>query len=624
MFRHSKPLWRSSSFTASGLLSKRPWLNTTNTNTANAKRLLSAVPQTLLDPLALVRGETVDTRPLCEDTLGTFWDNIIRAHGDRPGLIVKHEDNLHWTFRQFGEEVDRLCRGLYASGLRKGDRLAVWMPNNSGWATLQYATAKSGIILVTLNPAYRQQELLQTLALVECKSLVFVPSLKSSNYSKMLRELIPELEFQSPNQLSTQALPSLRQVVVYDNGSQVPETAKMKGLTNYRDLLFGTPDLAIDGALQKERLSLGNRDVINLQFTSGTTGLPKGVSLSHRNLLNNGLHIGDYMRLTEKDLLCCPVPLFHCFGLVLASLAAVTHGAGLMFPSQSFDAEATLKAVHEERATALHGVPTMFLEEMNHPNFAQYDLSTLRTGIAAGSSVPIEVMKNVQTKMHLKELTISYGMTETSPVSFMTLPTDDLKDRCETVGRIMPHMEAKVIDPMTGETLPVNTSGELCTRGYAVMEAGYWKSEAQTKEVIDEEGWMHTGDLAVIDQRGFCRIVGRCKDQISRGGEKVSPVEVENCIFRLEGVQNVSVVGVPDSKYGEEVCAWVSTKAGHRNVTMEEIRAFCKERLAHYKVPRYLVFKEDVELPLTPSGKIQKNILRERCRVLLKLEASSA
>ncbi|KAF9909886.1 Fatty-acid-CoA ligase [Linnemannia zychae] len=617
MFRHSKPLWRATSTTSSGLFSRRPWFNiTTNTNTANAKRLLSAVPQPFLDPLSLVQGETVDTRPLCEDTLGTFWDNVVRTHGDRQGLIVKHEDNLHWTFRQFGEEVDRLCRGLYESGLRKGDRLA-------GWATLQYATAKSGIILVTLNPAYRQHELLQTLALVDCKSLVFVPGLKSSNYSKMLLELIPELEFQAPNQLSTQALPSLRQVIVYDNGALVPETARMKGLTNYRDLLYKTPDLAIDAALQKERLSLGNRDVINLQFTSGTTGLPKGVSLSHRNLLNNGLHIGDYMRLTEKDLLCCPVPLFHCFGLVLASLAAVTHGAGLMFPSQSFDAEATLKAVHEERATALHGVPTMFLEEMNHPNFAQYDLSTLRTGIAAGSSVPIEVMKNVQTKMHLNELTISYGMTETSPVSFMTLTTDDLKDRCETVGRIMPHMEAKVINPVTGEMLPVNTPGELCTRGYAVMEGGYWKSEAQTKEVIDKEGWMHTGDLAVIDERGFCKIVGRWKDQISRGGEKVSPVEVENTLFQLEGIQNVSVIGVPDSKYGEEVCAWVSTKAGHRNVTLEEIQKFCKARLAHYKVPRYLVFKEDVELPLTPSGKIQKNILRERCGELLKLKSSA-
>ncbi|KAF9079628.1 Fatty-acid-CoA ligase [Mortierella sp. AD031] len=538
------------------------------------------------------------------------------------GLVVKHEDNLHWTFRQFGEEVDRLCRGLYASGLRKGDRLAVWMPNNSGWATLQYATAKSGIILVTLNPAYRQQELLQTLALVDCKSLVFVPGLKSSNYSKMLLDLIPELEFQTPNQLSTQTLPALRQVILYDNGAQVPETARMKGLTRYRDLLLGNPDLAVDGALQKERLLIGNRDVINLQFTSGTTGLPKGVSLSHRNLLNNGLHIGDYMRLTEKDMLCCPVPLFHCFGLVLASLAAVTHGAGLVFPSQSFDAEATLKAVSEERATALHGVPTMFLEEMNHPNFAQYDLSTLRTGIAAGSSVPIEVMKSVQTKMNLNQLTICYGMTETSPVSFMTRTTDELKDRCETVGRIMPHMEAKVIDLNTGETVPLNTSGELCTRGYAVMEGGYWKSEAQTKEVVDDEGWMHTGDLAVIDDRGFCRIVGRCKDQISRGGEKVSPVEVENCLFELEGIQNVSVVGVPDPKYGEEVCAWVSTKAGHRHVTMQEVQAFCRAKLAHYKVPRYLVFKEDVELPLTPSGKIQKNVLRERCRELLKLSPS--
>ncbi|KAF9138557.1 Fatty-acid-CoA ligase [Mortierella sp. GBA39] len=621
MFRHSKPLWRSTTTaSSSGLATRRPWLSAASSNAINTRRLLSAIPQPVQDPhSSFVQGETLNARPLSESSLGQFWDDIVSKHGDRPGLVVKHEDDLHWTFRQFGEEVDRLCRGLYDSGIRKGDRLAVWMPNNSGWATLQYATAKSGIILVTLNPAYRQQELLQTLELVDCKSLVFVPGLKSSNYSKMLLDLIPELEFQSPNQLSTQILPSLRQVIVYDNGAMMPETAKMKGLTNYRDLLFGTPNLAIDGALQKERLTINNRDVINLQFTSGTTGLPKGVSLSHRNLLNNGLHIGDRMRLTDKDLLCCPVPLFHCFGLVLASLAAMTHGAGLIFPSQSFEVEATLRAVHEERATALHGVPTMFLEEMNHPNFAQYDLSSLRTGIAAGSSVPIEVMKNVKAKMNLDELTISYGMTETSPVSFMTLTTDALKDRCETVGRIMPHMEAKVIDLTTGETLPINSSGELCTRGYAVMEGGYWKSEAQTRDVIDEEGWMRTGDLATIDDLGFCRIVGRCKDQISRGGEKVSPVEVENTIFQLESVQNVSVVGVPDPKFGEEVCAWVSTKAGHKNVTLKEIQVFCKEKLAHYKVPRYLVLKDDVELPLTPSGKIQKNVLRERCGELLKL-----
>ncbi|KAG9323243.1 hypothetical protein KVV02_000137 [Mortierella alpina] len=624
---------------------RRPWLGL-------GQARPYAIAQTEASPrLSYVRGTTVGTQ-LCEDPIGTYWDRVVSRHGDRLGLVVKHEEDLHWTFRQFGEQVDSLCRGLYESGLRKGDRLAVWMPNNSAWATLQYATAKSGIILVTLNPAYRRQELLQTLSLVECKSLVYVPSLKTSNYSEMLLDLLPELQYQSPNQLLTEKLPSLRQVVVFDNGSQVPETARMKGLTKYRDLLVKDPSATVDGALQKERLDIDNRDIINLQFTSGTTGLPKGVSLSHRNILNNGIFIGDNMRLTEKDLLCCPVPLFHCFGLVLASLAAMTHGSGIIYPSQSFDAEATLRAVSEEGATALHGVPTMLLEEMNHPNFARYNLSTLRTGIAAGSPVPIEVMKNVQSKMNLKELTICYGMTETSPVSFMTLTTDAMRDRCVTVGRIMSHLEAKgkkvvlfpvsgmswidlgglllilgtllaqygtvVVDPETGETLPVNTSGELCTRGYAVMEGGYWRSKGQTDEVVDKDGWMHTGDTAVLDDRGFCRIDGRIKDMVIRGGEKIHPVEVENCLFEMDGVKNVSVIGVPDKRYGEQVCAWISTKDG-RTVSLEAVQKFCEGKIAHYKVPRYVVVVESNEFPTTPSGKIQKNVMRELTKAKLQL-----
>ncbi|KAG0204668.1 Fatty-acid-CoA ligase [Mortierella sp. GBA30] len=591
--------------------SKRPWLG------LGQKRFYALAQAEANHKPSYVRGSTVGTQ-LCEDPIGTYWDRIIDRHGDRLGLVVKHEQDLHWSFRQFGEQVDSLCRGLYESGLRKGDRLAVWMPNNSAWATLQYATAKSGIILVTLNPAYRRQELLQTLSLVECKSLVFVPGLKSSNYSEMLLELLPELEYQSPNQLLTEKLPSLRQVILFDNGANVPQTARMKALTRYQDLLVRNPSPALDELLQQERLVISNRDIINLQFTSGTTGLPKGVSLSHRNILNNAIHIGDNMRLTEEDRLCCPVPLFHCFGLVLASLAAMTHGSAIIYPSQSFDAEATLKAVSEERATALHGVPTMLLEELNHPNFAKYDLSSLRTGIAAGSLVPVEVMKNVQSKMHLKELTICYGMTETSPVSFMSLTTDALRDRCETVGQIMPHMEAKVIDPETGEVLPINSSGELCTRGYAVMEGGYWRSKKQTDEVVDKDGWMHTGDTAVLDDRGFCRIDGRIKDMVSRGGEKIYPVEVENCLFEMDAVQNVSVIGVPDKRYGEQVCAWISTKDG-KTVTLEEVKKFCEGKIAHYKVPRYLVVVEPNEFPTTPSGKIQKNVMREISKTKLQL-----
>ncbi|KAG0305259.1 Fatty-acid-CoA ligase [Dissophora globulifera] len=592
-------------------LTARPWLRSVQ------RRLFTLARAEKAAPLSYVQGPTTQARPLCEDPIGTYWDRIVDRHGDRMGLVVKHEQNLHWTYRQYGEQVDSLCRGLYESGLRRGDRLAVWMPNNSAWATLQYATAKSGIILVCLNPAYRKMELLQTLSLVECKSIVFVPSLKSSNYSQILLELLPELEHQRPNELSIASLPSLRQVIVFDNGSDVPETARMQGATKFQDLLIKKPSASLDGLLKEDRRGIHNRDIINLQFTSGTTGLPKGVSLSHRNILNNGIDIADHMRLTEKDMLCCPVPLFHCFGLVLASMAAMSNGSGLIFPSQSFDAEATLRAVTEERATALHGVPTMLLEVMNHPNFAKYDLSSLRTGIAAGSPVPIEVMKNVQTMMNMKEITISYGMTETSPVSFMTLTTDELKDRCETVGRIMPHLEAKVIDPNTGETLPVNTSGELCTRGYSVMEGGYWKSKEQTDAVVDADGWMHTGDTAVLDERGFCRIDGRIKDVVIRGGENIYPVEVENCLFEMEGIQNVSVIGVPDKRYGEQVCAWISLKKGHK-VSLNDIHKFCDGKIAHYKVPQHLIVVEQNEFPTTPSGKIQKNVMRERSKTLLQ------
>ncbi|KAF9361491.1 Fatty-acid-CoA ligase [Mortierella sp. AD094] len=601
--------------TATRFISNKPWLR------LGQKRLYSLTQsQNKALPLSYVRGATADARPLCEDPIGTYWDGIVNQYGDHQGVVVKHEQNLRWTFRQFGEQVDSLCRGLYESGLRKGDRLAVWMPNNSAWATLQYATAKSGIILVTLNPAYRTHELLQTLSLVECKSLVFVPSLKTSNYTQMLLEVMPEIAHQSPNHLSTASLPSLRQLILVDNGTAGPEMAHIKGLTKFEDLLVRNRSAAVDVPLLKEQCEINNRDIINIQFTSGTTGLPKGVSLSHRNILNNGIQIGDNMRLTEKDILCCPVPLFHCFGLVLASLAAMTHGSSIVYPSESFDAEATMRAISEERATAVHGVPTMFVGELNHPNFSKYNFSSLRTGVAAGSPVPIEVMKSVESKMNLRELTICYGMTEMSPVSFMSLTSDTLKDRCETVGRIMPHLEAKIISPETGEIVPVGTSGEVCTRGYSVMEGGYWKSKAQTDDVVDSEGWMHTGDTGVLDERGFCRIDGRIKDIVIRGGEKIHPVEVENCLFEVEGIQNVSVIGVPDKRYGEQVCAWITVKKGHQ-VTLDDIQKFCDGKIAHYKVPRHLIVVEPHEIPMTPSGKIQKNIMRERSRLILRLEA---
>ncbi|KAG0013894.1 Fatty-acid-CoA ligase [Entomortierella chlamydospora] len=387
---------------------------------------------------------------------------------------------------------------------------------------------------------------------------------------------MPEIAHQSPNNLSTASLPSLRQLILVDNGTHVPETAQIKGLTKFEDLLVRNRSAAVDVPLLKEQRDINNRDIINIQFTSGTTGLP--------------------------------------------NLAAMTHGSSIVYPSESFDPEATLRAVSEEGVTALHGVPTMFVGELNHPNFSKYDYSTLRTGVAAGSPVPIEIMKSVESKMNLSELTICYGMTETSPVSFMSLTTDSLKDRCETVGRIMPHMEAKIVSPETGEIVPIGTSGEVCTRGYAVMEGGYWKSKAQTDDVVDSEGWMHTGDTGVLDEFGFCRIDGRIKDMVIRGGEKIHPVEVENCLFEVEGIQNVSVIGVPDKRYGEQVCAWITVKDGHQ-VTLDDIQKFCDGKIAHYKVPRHLIVVEPHEIPTTPSGKIQKNILRERSRQILQLEA---
>ncbi|KAG0242353.1 Fatty-acid-CoA ligase [Actinomortierella wolfii] len=565
-----------------------------------------------------VKGDT--SVPLCEDTIGVYWDRQIEKFGDRLGLVVKQEKNLHWSYRTFGEKVDALARGLYRAGYRKGDRLGVFMANNSAWATLQYATAKMGIILVTINPAYRTKELFQAMDLVGCKGLVTTPGLKSSNHLAMLLEIMPELASQKANELKIESLPDLRHLIIVDNGVQVPELSSLKSWTRYDDLLDEDKlrtGLAQD-PLQAVAPTLSNRDIINLQFTSGTTGLPKGVSLSHRNILNNGIQIGDNMKLTEKDIVCIPVPLFHCFGLVLSSLAAMTHGSAMVFPCEGYNAEATLRAVSEERCTVLHGVPTMFIEEMNHPQLHQFDLSSLRTGIAAGSPVPVATMHDLFDKMNMNEITICYGMTETSPVSFQSRTTDSIEDRCNTVGTIMPHIEAKVIDPATGETLPVGESGEVCTRGYAVMQGGYWKSKKQTDEVIDAEGWMHTGDTGIMDARGYLRIDGRIKDMISRGGEKIHPVEVENCIFEMDGVEVVTVVGVPDARMGEQVCAFVSAKRGY-DIDLDSVVKHCKGKISHYKVPSYVIKIDANDIPKTPSGKIQKVILRQRAKEILGL-----
>ncbi|CAG8443971.1 4274_t:CDS:2 [Ambispora gerdemannii] len=554
--------------------------------------------------------EGIEDKPLLEETIGNYLDNIISKYGDHQAVVVKQENNLHWNYRQFGEKIDALARGLLNSGLRKGDRLGVFMPNNSAWPTLQYATSKIGVILVTINPAYRVHELEQALNVVGVKSLVLTPHFKSSHYIKMIQELAPELNSCEPNSLVSVKLPDLKQVIVVDTHHSTEDLGNVKGLIRFREMF--QYDVLDNDPVKEIGETLSNNDIINIQFTSGTTGAPKGVSLSHRNILNNGEATATNMNLTPNDILCVPVPLYHCFGVVLGNLAALTKGSSVVYPSEGFDVEATLRAVEEEKCTGLHGVPTMFIEELDHPNFRNFNLTSLRTGIAAGSPIPIEVMKDVIEKMNLNELTIAYGMTETSPISFQTKKIDPLHRRVETVGRILPHVRAKVVDPKTNEILPLNTSGELCTSGYVVMEGGYWNNDEQTKNTmsIDEKGikWMHT--------EGYCTIVGRMKDQINRGGEKIAPAEIENIIFEHPAIANVSVVGVPDPVFGEQVCAWIIRRHDSA-VTPEDIQQFCKGKIAHYKIPRYVIFVD--EFPKTVTGKVKKHVIRDKSKEILGL-----
>jgi fatty-acyl-CoA synthase len=502
------------------------------------------------------------------------------------------------TYSELRERADRLAAGLLALGLEPGDRIGIWSPNNTEWVLTQFATAKVGLILVNINPAYRISELDYALNKVKCKALILAEQFKTSNYLAMLRELAPELTKSKPGALAAQRLPTLRTVIVLGD-------AQHAGTFRFADVTARASDIQarrvsdLAGTLQFD-------DPINIQFTSGTTGSPKGATLSHHNILNNGFFIGEAMRLTPEDRLCIPVPLYHCFGMVLGNLAALTHGACMVFPGEGFDPLATLEAVAEERCTALHGVPTMFIAQLDHPEFARFDLSSLRTGIMAGSPCPIEVMKRAVAQMNLAEITIAYGMTETSPVSFQSSIEDPLERRVSTVGRIQPHIEVKIVDQM-GRIVPRGTPGELLTRGYSVM-LGYWDDIERTREAIDAARWMHTGDLATIDDEGYCNIVGRIKDMIIRGGENVYPREIEEYLYRHPKIQDVQVFGVPDNHYGEEVCAYVRLRPGTQ-ATAEEIMAFCRGQIAHYKVPRYVKFVD--QFPMTVTGKIQKFVMRD-------------
>jgi fatty-acyl-CoA synthase len=542
-------------------------------------------------------------KTLIGETVGRFFDQICARWAERPALVVRHQ-GVRLSYGEMKIEVDRLAAGLLSLGLEPGDRVGIWSPNNSEWVLTQFATAKAGLILVNINPAYRVAELEYALSKVGCKALILAERFKSSDYVGMLRALAPELDRARPGQLDAGKLPALRSVIVIDPDKEMG--GEVAGTMRFSELM------ARGGAAEHERLAelaplLQFDDAINIQFTSGTTGLPKGATLSHHNILNNGFFIGEAMRLGPEDRLCIPVPLYHCFGMVLGNLACVTHGSAMVFPGEGFDPLATLETVAEERCTALHGVPTMFIAEMDHPEFGRFDFSTLRTGIMAGSPCPIEVMKRVVSTMNLREITIAYGMTETSPVSFQSSTDDPLERRVGTVGRIHPHLEVKIVDA-EGRIVKPGKPGELLTRGYSVM-LGYWDDGARTSEAIDAARWMHTGDLATIDIEGYCNIVGRIKDMVIRGGENVYPREIEEFLYRHPKIQDVQVIGVPDERYGEELCAWIKLRPG-MDATGEEISAFCSGQIAHYKIPRYYRFVD--EFPMTVTGKIQKFIMRER------------
>jgi fatty-acyl-CoA synthase len=543
--------------------------------------------------------------PLIGDTIGAHFDKVVQRFGDRPALIVRHQD-VRWSYAELNERVDACAAGLIALGLEPGDRVGIWSPNNAEWVITQFATAKAGLIMVNINPAYRLAELEYALNKVGCKALITADRFKTSNYVGMLRELAPEIAGSAPGALQAAQLPSLRTLIRIGGASE--------GFLGFDDVL------SLGGEAERARVAelapqLQFDEPINIQFTSGTTGAPKGATLTHHNILNNGFFIGEAQRLTDQDKVCIPVPLYHCFGMVLGNLACVTHGAAMIYPSEGFEPLATLETVEAERCTALYGVPTMFIAELGHPEFKRFDLSTLRTGIMAGSPCPIEVMKRCVDEMHMSEVTIAYGMTETSPVSTQTSFDDTLERRVSTVGRVHPHIEVKIVDT-EGRIVPPGTAGELCTRGYSVM-LGYWDDAEQTAEAIDAARWMHTGDLATMDEDGYCNIVGRIKDMVIRGGENIYPREIEEFLFRHPDIEAVQVVGVPDVKYGEELCAWVQLKAGS-NASDEDIKAFCKGQIAHYKIPRYIKFVD--AFPMTVTGKVQKFIMREAMIEELGLE----
>ena len=543
--------------------------------------------------------------PLIEQTIGVFFDQMVERVAANDALVSRHQQ-VRLSYRQLQSQARQLASALLQLGMEPGDRIGIWSHNNAEWLLTQLATAYAGIVLVNINPAYRVSELEYALNNVGCKALISMTSFKTSDYLEMIRTLAPELQHAAPGALQAARLPTLKTVIQLGSG-------EAPGMLRFADLIAGGD--AADPRLAEIGARLQASDPINIQFTSGTTGFPKGATLTHRNILNNGFFIGEAMKLTAQDRLCIPVPLYHCFGMVLGNLACLTHGATIVYPNDGFEPLSVLQAVQEERCTGLHGVPTMFISELDHPRFAEFDLSTLRTGIMAGSPCPIEVMKRVVRDMHLEQITIAYGMTETSPVSCQSMTDTPLEKRVSTVGQVQPHLQVKIVDPESGAIMPIGSSGELCTHGYSVMH-GYWGDEEKTREAIDGEGWMHTGDLATMDSEGYVNIVGRMKDMVIRGGENIYPREIEEFLYRHPAIQDVQVVGVPDQKYGEELCAWIILRPG-QTADEQSVRDFCQGQIAHYKVPRYIRFVE--AFPMTVTGKIQKFKIREAMKDELEL-----
>jgi fatty-acyl-CoA synthase len=546
--------------------------------------------------LSYVHGAS--TEPLMGQTVGACFDATAERWPEREALIVAHQD-VRWTYAELRRRVDAFALGLLSLGLPPGARVGIWAPNCAEWVITQFATAKIGLVLVNINPAYRLAELEFAVNQVGCEALIIAPRLKSSDYVAMIHDLCPGISNVEPGCLHSERVPSLRWVIRLGSDSS-------PGLLNF-DAIADRASEQHRATLETVSAALQFDDAVNIQFTSGTTGQPKAATLTHHNIVNNAYFVGLQMALTENDRVCIPVPMYHCFGMVLGTLCCVAHGASMVFASESFEPRSVLEAVATERCTALHGVPTMFIAELDQPDFERFDLTSLRTGIMAGAPCPVELMKRVMGDMHLDQITIAYGMTETGPVSFQTHVNDELERRVHTVGRVLPHIEIKVVDDK-GHVVPRGTAGELKTRGYCVMP-GYWNDPDRTAQAIDSARWIASGDIASIDDAGYCQIVGRVKDMLIRGGENIYPREIEEFLYTHPKVEEAEVIGVPDPKYGEEVCAWIKLHDGEQ-ATSEEIREFCQGHIAHFKIPKYIKFVD--EFPMTVTGKVQKFVMRER------------